>query len=195
MQKSFYEILQVDPLAELEVIKAAFKVLAQKYHPDRSQHSDSENFMKSLNQAYAVLSDPEQRKKYDQELHSSNKKYKSDTDNETRKSSKNSRSFSEEERGAESSSEYSSTKQSEKKSRDHVLAVSNVISSIIEKNTKVCNQETDDGSFSYRSDGTSVGIKFDNNNPHPRIWIYDMDGQGVSLDYLASYISRALDKI
>jgi GGDEF domain-containing protein len=61
-----YEILQVHPKAEPEVIKAAFKRLSKKYHPDNAEYG-AEEMMKQLNYAYSILGDAEQRKKYDAE--------------------------------------------------------------------------------------------------------------------------------
>jgi DnaJ-domain-containing protein 1 len=66
--RSLYEILQVDPRAEPEVLEAAFRRLARKYHPDVSQTSDSVERMKELNAAYEVLRDPARRAEYDRAL-------------------------------------------------------------------------------------------------------------------------------
>ena len=52
-----YEILQVHPAAEAEVIQAAYRRLAQKYHPDVNPGADAQRRMAALNDAYAVLSD------------------------------------------------------------------------------------------------------------------------------------------
>jgi len=63
---SLYETLQVSPLASSPVIRAAYRCLAQQLHPDK--HPDSAEGGHSLacvNQAYAVLSDPEKRQAYD----------------------------------------------------------------------------------------------------------------------------------
>ena len=63
----FYALLGVAPQAEPEVIRAAYRVLAQRYHPDRlgQVHSTAASRMAALNQAYAVLSCPERRRAYD----------------------------------------------------------------------------------------------------------------------------------
>lgn len=66
--RSLYEILQVDPRAEPEVVEAAFRRLARKYHPDVSPTSDSIERMKELNGAYQVLRDPSRRAEYDRAL-------------------------------------------------------------------------------------------------------------------------------
>ena len=60
-----YAILQVSPQAEPEVIQAAYRQLARKYHPDRHPEATATEWMQKLNTAYAVLSDPQQRATYD----------------------------------------------------------------------------------------------------------------------------------
>jgi len=47
--KDFYKILQVDPAAETEVIAAAYKRLAQKYHPDINQSANATRRMQEIN--------------------------------------------------------------------------------------------------------------------------------------------------
>ncbi len=66
-QKDFYHILGVSDNAELAVIKAAYKALIMIYHPDRfvGDSSNAVNKTKAINEAYAVLTDPDKRKKYD----------------------------------------------------------------------------------------------------------------------------------
>jgi DnaJ-class molecular chaperone len=61
----YYEVLQVSANAEPEVLQAAYKRLAFKYHPDRNHDSSAHAAMKALNEAYEVLSDSERRKAYD----------------------------------------------------------------------------------------------------------------------------------
>jgi curved DNA-binding protein CbpA len=58
-----YKVLQVDPEAEPEVVRAAYRSLAQKYHPDVS--GGSHERMAALNGAWTVLRDPETRAAYD----------------------------------------------------------------------------------------------------------------------------------
>jgi curved DNA-binding protein CbpA len=65
--RSYYEILQVDSNAEADVIAAAYRRLAQKYHPDATNDPSAAEGMKELNEAFEVLGDPEKRKAYDQE--------------------------------------------------------------------------------------------------------------------------------
>ncbi|MBI4188332.1 MAG: DnaJ domain-containing protein [Chloroflexi bacterium] len=64
-QFDYYRILQVHPGAEKEVINAAYRQLASKYHPDVSRVSDAAERMKQINIAYEVLSDPAKRAEYD----------------------------------------------------------------------------------------------------------------------------------
>lgn len=63
--KDYYEVLGVDRNATDADIKKAFRRLARKYHPDVSKERDAELRMKEVNEAYAVLSDPEKRAAYD----------------------------------------------------------------------------------------------------------------------------------
>lgn len=61
----YYAILQVSPTAEKEVIEAAYRKLAQKYHPDINKSPEAEEKMKRINAAYEVISDPAKRAAYD----------------------------------------------------------------------------------------------------------------------------------
>jgi curved DNA-binding protein CbpA len=62
----YYETLQVSPNADEEVIQAAYKRLAFKWHPDKQPGDPFASAkMKLLNTAYEVLSHPEKRKEYD----------------------------------------------------------------------------------------------------------------------------------
>ncbi|HVK55601.1 MAG TPA: J domain-containing protein [Burkholderiales bacterium] len=66
MSFDYYATLGVSPDAPPEVIRAAYRVLAQKHHPDRhDQSKESEEITVRINEAYRVLSDPVQRAAYD----------------------------------------------------------------------------------------------------------------------------------
>lgn len=58
----WYRVLQVDPAANQLVIQAAYRVLAQIFHPDVSGDDDE---MKRINAAWEVLGDPRRRRQYD----------------------------------------------------------------------------------------------------------------------------------
>jgi len=64
--KDYYEIIGINPDANQNEIKRAYKKLARKYHPDVSKDSDAEMKFKELGEAYEVLKDPEKRVAYDQ---------------------------------------------------------------------------------------------------------------------------------
>ena len=63
-----YDVLQVSPSADQAVVDAAYRRLAQKYHPDVSSSADSTTLMAMINTAYRVLRDPARRAEYDDEL-------------------------------------------------------------------------------------------------------------------------------
>ena len=65
-QADYYKSLGVDKKATPEEIKKAFRKLAVKYHPDRNPgDKSSEDKFKDINEAYAVLSDPQKKEQYD----------------------------------------------------------------------------------------------------------------------------------
>ncbi|MGB7570923.1 MAG: molecular chaperone DnaJ [Methanothrix sp.] len=65
-KKDYYEVLGVAKDSSEKDIKGAYRKLAMKYHPDRSEEAGAEERFKEISEAYAVLSDPEKRQKYDQ---------------------------------------------------------------------------------------------------------------------------------
>lgn len=67
--KNYYEVLEVKNFADSEVIKASYKALCKKYHPDLHPNAD-ESMMKLINEAYDVLADETRKKEYDQQLQS-----------------------------------------------------------------------------------------------------------------------------
>ena len=65
-KRDYYEVLGVDKNADDKTIKSAFRKLAKKYHPDVNKEPDAAEKFKEAQEAYAVLSDPDKRKQYDQ---------------------------------------------------------------------------------------------------------------------------------
>lgn len=64
-----YEILEVSPTARPAVIKAAYRCLAQQYHPDRNPgDAEAAARMSLINHAYSVLIDPLKRARYDENI-------------------------------------------------------------------------------------------------------------------------------
>jgi hypothetical protein len=66
---TYYDILRVSRGAAPEGVRRAYRSLAQRYHPDKLQGSDDAvRVMAALNEAYAVLSDPDKRALYDRAI-------------------------------------------------------------------------------------------------------------------------------
>ncbi|MFI9488033.1 DnaJ C-terminal domain-containing protein [Promicromonospora sp. NPDC052451] len=66
MEKDFYAVLGVSKDADDAAVKKAYRKLARQYHPDQNQgNAAAESKFKEIGEAYAVLSDPEQRRQYD----------------------------------------------------------------------------------------------------------------------------------
>ena len=68
---NYYAILGVSQYAKYREIKAAYRRLALKYHPDRNSSPVSENSIKIINAAFEVLSDKDKRRQYDEKLDNS----------------------------------------------------------------------------------------------------------------------------
>lgn len=69
--KNYYEILEVDKNASDEIIKVAYKALVKKYHPDLKEGNakiNAEDKIKQINEAYDILSNPDKKYEYDQNL-------------------------------------------------------------------------------------------------------------------------------
>lgn len=69
-KKDYYKILGVQKGDDEKKIKTAYRKLALKWHPDKNAESDeskarAEKMFKEINEAWAVLSDPEKRRQHD----------------------------------------------------------------------------------------------------------------------------------
>ena len=65
-KRDYYEVLEVSKDATDSEIKRAFRSLARRYHPDKNpEDAEAESKFKEVQEAYAVLSNPDERKKYD----------------------------------------------------------------------------------------------------------------------------------
>ena len=70
-KRDYYEVLGVEKGADDAAIKKAYRALAKKYHPDMNPgDAEAEKKFKEASEAYAVLSDPDKRRQYDQFGHS-----------------------------------------------------------------------------------------------------------------------------
>ena len=63
--KDYYRVLKVGPTADDATIKAAFRRLALRYHPDVARSKRAARWFPNIQEAYAVLADPEKRREYD----------------------------------------------------------------------------------------------------------------------------------
>ena len=66
-KRDYYEVLGVSKDADEATLKKAYRQVAKKYHPDMNPGDvEAEKKFKEASEAYAVLSDPEKRRQYDQ---------------------------------------------------------------------------------------------------------------------------------
>lgn len=72
--KNLYKLLELSRVASQDDIRKAHRKLARKHHPDANPEDPrAEERFKQIQQAYEVLSNPEKRRKYDKELHTSSR--------------------------------------------------------------------------------------------------------------------------
>ncbi|MEP7158716.1 MAG: DnaJ domain-containing protein [Chloroflexota bacterium] len=65
---TFYKILMLAEIADQEIITTVYRKLAQRYHPDVDPSPEAARRMTEINEAYATLKDPADRKRYDEWL-------------------------------------------------------------------------------------------------------------------------------
>jgi len=68
-KRDYYEVLGISKTASTNEIKSQYRKLALKFHPDRNKSAEAAEHFKEISEAYAVLSDTEKRKLYDQYGH------------------------------------------------------------------------------------------------------------------------------
>ena len=64
---NYYDLLQINPRADMDTIERVYRILAARFHPDNQQTADAERF-RLLTDAYQLLRDPVRRKEYDRQL-------------------------------------------------------------------------------------------------------------------------------
>jgi curved DNA-binding protein CbpA len=64
---NYYDLLQINPRAEIETIERVYRIMAARYHPDNKQTGDPDRF-RQLTEAYQLLRDPAKRKEYDRQF-------------------------------------------------------------------------------------------------------------------------------
>jgi curved DNA-binding protein len=64
---NYYDLLQVNPRAEIETIERVYRIMASRYHPDNQQTGNADRF-RLLTEAYQVLRDPVKRRDYDKQF-------------------------------------------------------------------------------------------------------------------------------
>src|SRR6476660_4877218 len=67
MESDYYAVLHLKADASAEQIHHAYRTLAMRYHPDRNLTPEAAAIMARINEAYGVLSEPNRRRKYDQQ--------------------------------------------------------------------------------------------------------------------------------
>ena len=68
-KRDYYEVLGVSQTSSSDDVKLQYRKLALKFHPDRNKSPEAAEHFKEISEAYAVLSDSEKRKIYDQYGH------------------------------------------------------------------------------------------------------------------------------
>ena len=76
---TYYDLLGVSRQARPDSVRTAYRRLAQRYHPDKMPgNANAQRVMAALNEAYAVLSDPNQRARYDEHIERSREQARRD---------------------------------------------------------------------------------------------------------------------
>ena len=92
MFKDYYRILGVSQNATPPEIKAAYRTMSMKWHPDKNPDQDVIAIMQNINEAYAILKDPDKRSRYDCEYNNFKQRFYQPHNTEEKTHSKSSRS-------------------------------------------------------------------------------------------------------
>src|SRR5437879_8650939 len=65
-KRDYYDVLGVTRKASNDAVQGSYRKLALQYHPDRNKAPEATEKFKEISEAYAILSDDEKRKQYDQ---------------------------------------------------------------------------------------------------------------------------------
>jgi DnaJ domain/PilZ domain len=63
-EADYYEVLQLNPKADMETVHRVYRIMAARFHPDNPESGDQERFL-LMSEAYRILGDPERRAQYD----------------------------------------------------------------------------------------------------------------------------------
>ena len=64
---NYYDLMQINPRAEIESIERVYRILSARYHPSNQQTGDPERY-RIITEAYETLRDPAKRKEYDRQF-------------------------------------------------------------------------------------------------------------------------------
>lgn len=116
---NYYEILHVSQDAPVEIIRLAYKGLAQKYHPDRYQGNDANGKMQLINEALEVLTNENKRKEFDLKLNSFNQRKQKERDFQEYQKRKKYEDFQQQEKNSRNfSKNYDDKDRSQKEAKD-----------------------------------------------------------------------------
>ncbi|MBP2602793.1 J domain-containing protein [Acinetobacter calcoaceticus] len=116
---NYYEILHVSQDAPVEIIRLAYKGLAQKYHPDRYKGNDANGKMQLINEALEVLTNENKRKEFDLKLNSFNQRKQKERDFQEYQKRKKYEDFQQQEKNSRNFSKNDDDKdRSQKEAKD-----------------------------------------------------------------------------
>lgn len=115
---NYYEILHVSQDAPVEIIRLAYKGLAQKYHPDRYQGNDANGKMQLINEALEVLTNENKRKEFDLKLNFFNQRKQKERDFQEYQKRKKYEDFQQQEKNSKNFSKNDDKDRGQKEAKD-----------------------------------------------------------------------------